>query len=283
LIIKIIDNYSKELISILSDTIKNSSDIRMAVAFVSRRGLSLIDSSINYICSTKVNLEFLIGLDMRTTEPEALKYIYNLSKNYNNITLYCYSSLEQSSIYHPKLYILKGVKTITSIIGSSNLTVGGLKKNIEVNIVVTIDEQDEILADIYATYNRLKFHPKRVIPDEEFIEYYASLCKLEKKGRINFTKNNLVKELLKNFEAKAKSLQRPQPTHNDLVGWTKLVFDQLPIGEFTTNQTYVYENEFANLYPENRNIKAKIRQQLQVLRDIGLIEHVGKSKWRKIS
>ena len=149
-------------------------------------------------------------------------------------------------------------------------------------MVVTIDEQDEILSDIYATYNRLKFHPKRVIPDEEFIEYYASLCKLEKKGRIKFTKNNISKELLKNFEAKAKSLQRPLPTHNDLVGWTKLVFDQLPIGEFTTTQTYVYENGFANIYPENRNIKAKIRQQLQVLRDLGLIEHVGKSKWRKI-
>jgi HKD family nuclease len=255
----------------------------MAVAFVSRSGLSLIDSSMNYICSKKANLEFLIGLDMRTTEPEALKYIHNLSKIYNNITLYCYSSLEQSSIYHPKLYIFKGAKTITSIIGSSNLTAGGLKKNIEVNIVVTIDEQDEMLSDIYATYNRLKFHPKRVIPDDEFIEYYASLCKLEKKCRLNFTRNNLAKELLINFEAKAKSLQRPRPTNNDLVGWTKLVFDQLPVGEFTTTQTYIYENEFANLYPENRNIKAKIRQQLQVLRDIGLIEHIGKSKWRKFN
>ena len=281
MLIQIIDNHSKELISILNHTIEKSNDIRMAVAFVSRQGLSLIDSSMNYICSKKANLEFLIGLDMRTTEPEALKYIYNLSKSHNNITLYCYSSIEQSSIYHPKLYILKGPKTITSIIGSSNLTAGGLKKNIEVNMVVTIDEQDEILSDIYATYNRLKFHPKRVIPDEEFIEYYASLCKIEKKERINFKRNNLTKDLLKTFEAKANSLQRPQPTSNDLVGWTKLVFDKLPIGEFTTTQTYVYENEFVNLYPENRNIKAKIRQQLQVLRDLSLIEHVGKSKWRK--
>jgi HKD family nuclease len=281
--IDIIDNHSKELISILTQKMEDSIDIRMAVAFVSRRGLSLIDSSMNYILSKKVNLEFLIGLDMRTTEPEALKYIYNLSKDYNNITLYCYASLEQSSIYHPKLYILKGAKTITSIIGSSNLTIGGLKKNIEVNIVVTIDEQDEILSEIYATYNRLKFHPKRVIPDQQFIEYYSSLCNLEKKGRTNFKRNNLTKELLKNFEDKAKSLQRPRPTRDDLVGWTKLVFDHLPIGEFTTTQTYVYGKAFANIYPENRNIKAKIRQQLQVLRDMGLIEHVGKSKWRKIN
>lgn len=283
MIIQIIDNHSKELISILNNTIEISSDIRMAVAFVSRHGLSLIDSSMKYILDTKANLEFLIGLDMRTTEPEALKYIHNLSKQYNNITLYCYASLEQSSIYHPKLYILKGAKTITSIIGSSNLTAGGLKNNIEVNMVITINEQDEILSDLYATYNRLKFHPKRVIPDDEFIEYYSSLCSLDKKVRTNFKRNNLAKELLKNFKAKAESLKRPEATYNDLVGWTKLVFDQLPIGEFTTTETYVYENDFSNIYPENRNIKAKIRQQLQVLRDMGLIEHIGKSKWRKIS
>ena len=53
-------------------------------------------------------------------------------------------------------YILKGTKGITAIIGSSNLTLGGLKNNIEVNIVITINEQDEILSDLYETYNRLK-------------------------------------------------------------------------------------------------------------------------------
>lgn len=201
MIIQIIDNRSKELISILNHTIKNSNDIRMAVAFVSRQGLSFIEDSMNYILDSKAKLEFLLGLDMRTTEPQALRYIYNLSKNHNNILLYCYASLDQSSIYHPKLYILKGEKTITSIIGSSNLTGGGLKNNIEVNMVITINEQDEILSDLYDTYNRLKFHPKRVIPDDEFIEYYSSLCNLEKKVRTNFKRNNLAKELLKRFES----------------------------------------------------------------------------------
>jgi HKD family nuclease len=281
LIIQVIDNQSEGLVSILNHAIETSIDIRIAVAFVSRHGLSLIDNSLNYILNSRINLEFLLGLDMRATDPQALRYIYNLSKQHSNLALYCYGSLEASSIYHPKLYILKGDKIVTSIIGSSNLTVGGLKNNIEVNMIITLNEQEEILSDLYATYNRLKFHPKRVIPDDEFIEYYSSLCNLEKKVRTNFKRNNLTKELLNKFKTKAESLKHPQPTCGDLVGWTRLVFDQLPIGEFTTTQIYAYENDFANVYPENQNIKAKIRQQLQVLRDMGLIDHIGKSKWRK--
>jgi type II restriction enzyme len=65
------------------------------------------------------------------------------------------------------------------------------------------------------------------------------------------------------------------------VGWVKLVYDHLPEREFTTNQVYENEPEFSRFYPENRTIRAKIRQQLQVLRDMGLIKHIGKSRWIK--
>jgi hypothetical protein len=37
---------------------------------------------------------------------------------------------------------------------------------------------------------------------------------------------------------------------------------------------------FKKLYPGNRNIEAKIRQQLQHLRDAGLLEHVAAGRWR---
>jgi type II restriction enzyme len=34
------------------------------------------------------------------------------------------------------------------------------------------------------------------------------------------------------------------------------------------------------LHPQNRNIEAKIRQQLQMLRDHGLIEFLGNGRYR---
>ena len=45
--------------------------------------------------------------------------------------------------------------------------------------------------------------------------------------------------------------------------------------EFVLNDLYALEGELARLHPLNRNIRPKIRQQLQVLRDVGLVEFLG--------
>ncbi len=281
--INIVDNYSKSLISVLSQGIVQSKDIRIAVAFLSKRGINLIYDSIDFALDQGASFEFLVGLDMQTTEPEALQFLHNLSINNNKLTLYCYASIEPSSIYHPKIYLLKNSDNtrVISIVGSSNLTEGGLRKNIEANMLIEADINQEIILDSYITYNRLKFHPNRVIPDGEFLNLYSELCSSKKKQRIEFKKNQDRRDLLKSFEEKAKTLQHPKPSLKDLIGWVKLVFEYLPDEEFTTSQLYAHEKEFSNIYPENRNIRAKIRQQLQVLRDMGLIKHIGKSHWVK--
>jgi len=41
--------------------------------------------------------------------------------------------------------------------------------------------------------------------------------------------------------------------------------------EFTLDEIYRYESEMRNYYPNNNHIEDKIRQQLQYLRDEGLI------------
>jgi len=267
--IDIVDNYSKILINELSQGIINSNDVRIAVAFVSKRGIKLIYDSIDYALNKGASFEFLVGLDMQTTEPEALYFIYNLSKINNKITLLCYASLEPSSIYDPKIYLLKNEENrkAISIVGSSNLTEGGLKKNIEVNLVIEADINQEIISDSYIIYNRLKFHPKRVIPDDEFLNLYSELCNTERQQRRKYRKDKERQSLFKFFEEKANALQHPKPAIKDLVGWLKLVFEYLPDTEFNTDRIYSYEKIFSDIYPENRNIKAKIRQQLQILRD----------------
>jgi len=43
---------------------------------------------------------------------------------------------------------------------------------------------------------------------------------------------------------------------------------------------YALENEFARTYPENRHIKDKIRQQLQILRDLGVLAFEERGEYR---
>ncbi|MEG1603603.1 MAG: hypothetical protein RR340_08305, partial [Cloacibacillus sp.] len=51
--------------------------------------------------------------------------------------------------------------------------------------------------------------------------------------------------------------------------------------EFTLAQIYDFEEKLSAIHPENNNIRAKIRQQLQILRDRGLIEFAGRGRYRK--
>lgn len=57
-------------------------------------------------------------------------------------------------------------------------------------------------------------------------------------------------------------------------GWTLDVLrlvQALPGSSFTLSDVYAFEDRLAILHPGNRNVRPKIRQQLQVLRDLGLI------------
>ncbi len=52
---------------------------------------------------------------------------------------------------------------------------------------------------------------------------------------------------------------------------------------FNLDEIYMFENELKIKYPNNNFVKDKIRQQLQVLRDRGIIEFVGRGKYKKVA
>jgi len=68
-------------------------------------------------------------------------------------------------------------------------------------------------------------------------------------------------------------------------GWTADVLAcvrRLDKETFTLADIYVFEDRLARLHPMNKNIRPKIRQQLQVLRDNGIVEFRGKGIYRVI-
>ncbi len=67
-------------------------------------------------------------------------------------------------------------------------------------------------------------------------------------------------------------------------GWTLDVMqcvDKLP-ERFTLAQVYGFSDILQTLHINNNNIPAKIRQQLQILRDKGLIEFLGRGHYQKL-
>lgn len=68
-------------------------------------------------------------------------------------------------------------------------------------------------------------------------------------------------------------------------GWLMDILNcvnKLPHEVFSLEEMYAFENELQAKHPQNGNIKPKIRQQLQFLRDKGFIEFLGGGMYKKI-
>lgn len=66
-------------------------------------------------------------------------------------------------------------------------------------------------------------------------------------------------------------------------GWTLDTLNairRLNKPRFTLGEVYEFGNELKALHPSNRHIRPKIRQQLQVLRDLGLLEFLRPGEYR---
>jgi type II restriction enzyme len=59
--------------------------------------------------------------------------------------------------------------------------------------------------------------------------------------------------------------------------------DKITSTEFSLDEVYKFENELKLKHPDNNFVKDKIRQQLQILRDMNIIEFVSRGKYRKVS
>lgn len=70
---------------------------------------------------------------------------------------------------------------------------------------------------------------------------------------------------------------------SDMRGWTLDVLNilrKLGKQEVSLADVYAYEDALEVLHPQNRNVKPKIRQQLQILRDLGFLAFEGSGRYR---
>jgi len=102
--------------------------------------------------------------------------------------------------------------------------------------------------------------------------------KIPKAGQIFYIENG--KEISKSdvLEKWQKTAFLKQITKSNAKGWILDIMnciDNLNKREFTLTEIYSFENALRVVHPDNKNIKPKIRQQLQFLRDKGYLEFVG--------
>ncbi len=277
----VVDNLSRNLASVLVPLMADAEEVRAAVAFVSQEGLRTILPSVQKCLQRNGRMEFLVGLDLAVTEPAALWELQELSNSTPRFSWYCLLDLATGGIFHPKLYIMEQADSVTAVIGSSNLTAGGLSRNAEVNVAIRALPTEEIVSDLREVYAALKFHRQRVVPDEEFLTFYQNYRRVFHKKKQALANDKEVQTLRDLLRRKMLSLSRPTPTMADLSGWQRLVLEHTPEGEFTTRQMCDLEGLFKERYPTNNTVREKVRQVLQQLRDLGLLQHIKRGTWQR--
>jgi len=147
--IRIVDNRRETLAGVLADTLPHAREALLAVAFVKTTGLRLIEKALGKTLAQGGRAEFIVGLDFHQTDAEVLRTLSGMKKD--GVSLFCYGDPARPAprLFHPKLYLVAGDETVTAVVGSSNLTEGGLEKNVEVNVLVEDLATAELISDLY--------------------------------------------------------------------------------------------------------------------------------------
>lgn len=120
---------------------------RAMYAFVTGRGVEALcqdPTVVKFLKNHKVSL--VVGLDA-VTDRYAITLLKDLQIKYSNFKVKVFLN-KTNTLFHPKIsHFVKAGGKHTLIIGSNNLTPGGLKNNIEAYSVVTFRESDRVSLD----------------------------------------------------------------------------------------------------------------------------------------
>lgn len=107
---------------------------------------------------------------------------------------------------------------------------------------------------------------------------------IPEQGKISIIRNGVMKSLNEVVDEYSK-ITELRTGNLDSRGWLLDVMNcvnDIKSKEFSLKDIYAYSEKLQNQHTNNHNIEAKIRQQLQFLRDKGFIKFLGRGHYRKI-
>lgn len=149
----------------------------VSVAFANKAGVSLLAQG---LAKAGSKLDCYVGIRNDITSRQGLQALMKSSANVHYV-----DTGARNLIFHPKLYFALTRTNARIVIGSANLTPGGLNNNIEASLVVDLDlsnPADRKLADdVAAGFGTLTTeYPKHVVR----LDSTAELDTLQEQGRL---------------------------------------------------------------------------------------------------
>jgi phosphatidylserine/phosphatidylglycerophosphate/cardiolipin synthase-like enzyme len=160
--------------------------------------------------------EFIVGLDFNLTEGAALQELACLAHETRRVRLLCFSeaALGSEGTFHPKLYLVANERARwTVVLGSSNLTAGGLRQNVEINVLLSGRQDEQPVAAALGFYSALRLNERIFAPDQAYLVRYESLRRIVSRAQPSQRAQQAIREL-QNIE---ELLPGTVPTQKGLV------------------------------------------------------------------
>ncbi len=112
--------------------VANIQKVYLSVAFVSESGVQRLEDLLTMHGS---KLTAYAGIRNDITSHQGLLKLHGIAGS----TLYAVDTGSRTTVFHPKFYMVKGEHEARLVVGSANLTLGGLNNNIEAGLLVKLD------------------------------------------------------------------------------------------------------------------------------------------------
>ncbi len=173
---------------------KQWSHFRAAVAFVKQSGTRHLTEIITEF-SKRSHVEIIAGIDHRGTSMEGLNDLLKAVKPPGRVIIF-HNRLPYT--FHPKIYLFKSSEAAEVLIGSGNLTEGGLFTNYEASIKLKLDlknqYQSAILDSIEHTLDKWSDTSSRLahLLDDDFLDLLTSLGLVPTEDLANFDEEGVL-------------------------------------------------------------------------------------------
>ncbi len=266
--IQILSNTNFQLEKVIKNEFIEANTVRIAVAFLKKTGLDLVKKQLDFALSQKTDIEFIVGLDFKTTDYKALNELEKIKSENKTFKYYCFGDRENnynSLIFHPKIYLFNSKNRYISIIGSSNFTNGGLSTNFEVNTIFQETNRNyKYFSQLEAIYKEIKFQDSIFIPDKDYLDKYSYTRKeIEKFGKIALNSQSIKNEI-KNLQRESLNLKGTIPSLKKIIieymkKNSKTTFSIQEIYRYC--QEYIIKNNLKYKF-QSKDFKATIRGEL---------------------
>jgi HKD family nuclease len=153
--------------------LRHAKQLDCMVAFAKNSGLDLIIEPLTSSLKNGLAARFAISLDFYLTDPDLLRKLFKLGVKYE-LSLYVSRS---EWTFHPKIYALSHGSGCAVMVGSANLTSGGLASNYEASALIN-DPSGTFAREVARYIDELIEQEELVEATKEGIDEYQRLHRL---------------------------------------------------------------------------------------------------------